>query len=151
MSSNVRSRPICRLLRFALLLVVPLGVAGACGGPLAPEGITFMVSDTTVAAGDTIQLILTNTSAHPLGFNLCLGALERRDDDGWSSVQRYPDYWACPGVMRTLTPGDSATYPQQIFSFIEAGIYRFRDTVEWPLGGGDVPIVSERFRVVGPP
>lgn len=133
---------------FALLLVTSLGAVGACGDPLTLEGISFTVSDTTASTGDTIQLILSNASEHEVGYNLCSGALERREDDGWTSVQRHPDNLGCTAVLRVLPLGESATYPQVIFPFIELGVYRFRATIEWPLGAGNVPIISERFRVI---
>lgn len=133
---------------FALLLVTSLGVVGACDDPLTPEGVSFTVSDTTASTGDTIQLILSNTSEHDLGFNLCFAALERREDDGWISVQRYPDNSACPDNLGRLPSGASTTFPQVIFPFIEPGVYRLRDTIEWPLGAENVPIISERFRVM---
>lgn len=133
---------------FALLLVTSLGVVGACDDPLTPEGVSFTVSDTTASTGDTIQLILSNASEHDLGFNLCFAALERGEVVGWISVQRYPDNLFCPDVLSRLPSGASTTYSQVIFPFIEPAVYRFRVTIEWPIDGERVPIISERFRVM---
>ncbi|GIW52013.1 MAG: hypothetical protein KatS3mg081_1368 [Gemmatimonadales bacterium] len=126
-------------------------LVGACSNPFglkAPD-VDFTTDAAAYLVGDTIRLRLVNRTASPLGFNLCFATLERRADALWERVPRQPldPPVLCPGVLLVLNPGQAATESQPIFDFMEPGVYRFRDKVEWPLNDGRVPIQTAPFEI----
>jgi len=123
------------------------GIIGVLPEGSTPEGIGFAVRDTLVGTGDTVTLVLTNGTAREIGYNLCVGQLERWDGNGWRGVRKMPENSACILPLYTLTPGDSAQYLQPVYDFIEGGSYRFRDTIEWLGDGGRAEVISNGFRV----
>jgi len=140
-----------RVLGFGAALLLP---AACSSGPLAlpdsqtPPGIEFQVADKLFGPGDTIRVNLSNNTEYALGYNLCTANLERRVGGSWLVVQRYPQNTGCILPLYHLPPGESALGVQIVYSFIESGVYRFRDQVDWPLGNyGRVEIVSNAFRI----
>ncbi|MHB1194835.1 MAG: hypothetical protein ACYC6F_17550 [Longimicrobiales bacterium] len=123
------------------------GIVGVLPEASTPEGIQYEVHDTLYSRGDTVTLMLTNSTDRQLGYNLCVGDLELWDGKEWHRVRKMPENSECIVPLYLLTPGDSARYLQPVFDFIEMGIYRFRDSIEWFDDGGRVEIISNGFRV----
>lgn len=147
------------MLREALALVAGIAVVflSACASSAdpdavpaseAPIGLSFLVSETTFTTGDTIRLTLRNDSDDELGYNLCLADLQRRDDGEWVSAQRMPENTACAAMLRLLKPGEAVTETQPVHPFIQPGVYRFRDEVEWPVSGDRFTVISNGFSIV---
>jgi hypothetical protein len=143
--------------RACLLLCVLPVVLLACDSPrVGPmqrsdttAGVTFSVQDTSFKQGDTIAVVLKNESAYTLGYNLCLVDLERKENTGWKTVQRFPNDAACIAVLKALEPRTEANGYQIVYAFIQPGLYRFRGSVDLPVGGGrQVSIVSNSFRIL---
>ena len=142
-------------LRGVVIAVVVVATVGCAGAGIlevlprgsTPEGIGFAVRDTLFGPGDSITLALTNGTAREIGYNLCLGRLERWDGKSWRSVQRRPDDSECTLPLYHLTPGDSVQYRQPVYAFIEGGTYRFRDSIEWLGDGSRAEVISNGFRV----
>lgn len=109
--------------------------------------LTFSVTRSEWAPGDTIRVLLRNDSDQALGYNLCMKVLERRIDGQWRSVQSLPENTACTLQLDVLDPGESALGGLVVHSFIEPGTYRFRTSVEWPLSDGNRELVTNQFRV----
>lgn len=78
-------------------------VAAACAA-CASQSVTLTA---TVSQGRSLELLLRNGSAQPIGYNLCASSLERRSGDGWQPVasQRL-----CTMEVRSLPPGGEARY-----------------------------------------
>ena len=139
-----------RALGFGAALLLP---AACSSGPLAlpdsqtPPGIEFQVADTLFGPGDTIRVNLSNNTEYELGYNLCLVDLERRVDGSWLVVQRFPQNTFCTDQLSILQPGESAFGLQIVYPFLDSGIYRFRDQVEWPLSNGRVELISDGFSI----
>ena len=139
-----------RALGFGAALLLP---AACSSGPLAlpdsqtPPGMEFQVADTLFGPGDTIRVNLNNNSEYELGYNLCLADLERRVAGRWLVVQRFPPGLVCTDQLNILRPGESAFGLQIVYPFLDSGIYRFRDQVEWPLSNGRVEVISDGFRI----
>ena len=136
-----------RALGFAAALLLPT----ACSGPFdsqTPPGIEFQVADELFGPGDTIRVNLSNNTEYELGYNLCLADLERRVDGSWLVVQRYPQDTACITPLYILRPGESTFGLQIVYPFLDSGVYRLRDQVEWPLSGeGRVEVISNGFSI----
>ena len=133
-----------RVLGFGAALLLP----SACNsGPVdAPPGLEFHVAGTLFGPGDTIRMDLSNNTEYELIYNLCLADLERRGARGWPVVQRLPEGAACTTQGLILRPGESAFGLQPVYPFIDSGVYRFRDQIEWPIGDR-VEVVSNTFRI----
>lgn len=89
-------------------------------------------------SANVVHLRLTNGSDSPIGYNLCASALERQDDT-WTQM---PSDIMCTMELRTLSSGATATYEREIREAITPGTYRFRTSVESPLGTGMIGVVS---------
>jgi hypothetical protein len=89
-------------------------------------------------------LTLENHSRRALGYNLCRSVLERQSGDDWVEVPPQPD---CKNEMRALTPGNSDSLIHHRAQPLEPGIYRFRTTIERPLGDAPAPLSTESFAV----
>ena len=139
------------VLGFGAALLLP---AACSSGPLdlpdsqTPPGIEFQVAETLFGPGDTIRVNLSNNTEYALGYNLCTADLERRVDGSWLVVQRYPQDTSCTLQLDILRPGESTFGVQIVYPFLDSGVYRFRDYVEWPLSGeGRVEVIGNGFRI----
>ncbi len=139
-----------RVLGFGAALLLP---AACSSGPLAlpdsqtPLGMEFQVADTLFGPGDTIRVNLSNNTEYELGYNLCFADLERRVDGSWLVVQRYPQGTACITPLYILPPGESTFGLQIVYPFLDSGVYRLRDQVEWPIREGRVDVISNGFSI----
>ena len=139
------------VLGFGVALLLP---AACSSGPLdalpdsqTPPGLEFQVADTLFGSGDTIRVNLSNNTEFELGYNLCIKDLERRVGGSWLVVQRFPPGLVCTEQLNILQPGESAFGLQIVYPFLDSGIYRFRDQVEWPLSNGRVELISNGFSI----
>lgn len=103
------------------------------------------VEPTQSSAGGQVTLTLMNRSEQALGYNLCPVAIERLVGDAWEERSERPAEF-CTMELRVLDPGASATYEHTVPS-LPPGTYRFRASVERPLGGEQAAVVSEQFEV----
>jgi len=78
-----------------------------------------------------MRLTLDNGESHQIGYNLCSSLLERRDGTMWTAV---PTDEVCTAVLLTLNPGRDATFEKRLPSDLPAGEYRYRTSIESPLG-----------------
>lgn len=108
--------------------LVVLGlVLCACGPSMQGGGSgDIRLAAAATAAGDSIELTLTNRSAQEIGYNLCTTAIERRVGDDWQPVRTDR---VCTMELRTLQPGAEATYRTTLPPGTTAGDYRFHTTV----------------------
>ncbi len=135
-----------RVLGYCAALFLP---AACNSGALdAPPGLDLHVAGGPFGPGDTIRMNLSNNTDNELGYNLCVADLERAVARLWVVVQRLPESGACILLLVILPPGESATGFQLVYPFIDSGVYRFRARVEWPLGDGQVEVVSNTFSIV---
>ena len=140
--------------RSGMIWVLPILGAAGCEvtGPderAGPEGITLDVPGTTWERGDTIPLRLRNDAGQDLGYNLCFRVLERRVVGSWVAVQSTPEPPVCTAELRRLQPGEEAVAAQVVHPFVSDGTYRFRTSIEWPVGDGSVPVTSDPFLIAG--
>jgi hypothetical protein len=113
-----------------------------------PAGVADLrVSPAEARAGEEVMLTLENRSDRELGYNLCPAVLDRRTDAGWEEWPEAPAE-VCTMELRTLAPARSGSYRHTLPSGMPAGEYRFRTTVEAPLGEGRVDVASAPFEVV---
>ena len=141
------------LIRAIAAAIVVLAGCGEATGPhidgIAPPGLDLHVAGGPFGLGDTIRMNLSNNTDNELGYNLCVADLERWIARRWLVVQRLPEGAGCTGELNRLPPGESAFGLQLVYPFIDSGVYRFRDQVEWPLGSSLVEVVSNTFRIAG--
>lgn len=145
--SGPRPRP-SRDVRFLALLSIAL--LGACAPPRQqndlPASVKLEVEPGEVAGGDSITLRLDNSSAAPIGFNLCSSEMERRVADEW---QQLPSDRICTRELRIIAAGEEARYRLQIPAGLAPGEYRFHTSVEMQDRGASESVRSEPFRVRG--
>lgn len=136
------------------LVAAALATLWACSesseGPLAssetPTGLEFAVASEVYSVGDTAEVVLANRSDMRLGYNLCTAKLERQRDSTWEAIERHPGI-DCTLPQGILDPGASVSELQPIGPWMPSGVYRFRDEVEWPLGGESHTVISNEFRI----
>ena len=136
-------------------LIVPLLFLAGCGpGSDAPPpggfpppaaGLRLTVEPQVASSGSSVALILFNGTARPVGYNLCMSALERWQSGSWQTV---PEDGVCTAELRTLQPGDQARHPKTLPATLSAGDYRYVTRVESPLNGGPLQrVASDPFAV----
>lgn len=112
----------------------PQGGDGASGPDRpVPAGLDFAVEPGIAAPGAAVTLVLSNGTAHQIGYNLCGSGLEQRQGGSWRAV---PQDGVCTRELRILAPGQQARYQTRLPGFLAAGEYRFRTGVETPLNRG---------------
>lgn len=132
-------------MRYTLLTALLL--LSACGQALQNGSgpIALTVDPPTVAAGDSVTLILRNDSPEPVGYNLCSGTLEVSFEGAW---QRVPSDRICTMEIRILAPGEVTRYPLALEPGLAPGDYRYVTSVDAMEEGHRGPLRSATFRVV---
>lgn len=95
-------------------------------------------------SGKSVQLTLRNQSTQPIGYNLCLSALERLDGASWVNVAADT---VCTMQLNTLQPAGTATFDHRLPPGLPRGQYRYVTNVENPLGTSQVRIPSDPLTV----
>lgn len=133
------------------LLMLPMLAAIACSTPVeeAPAELQFAAEAAAYDRGDTVRILLHNQSSFELGYNFCMGSLERIVGGSWVETRRWSGAGICPAIMLVLEPGGVAVARQPILDFMPPGTYRFRHSVAWPLSGGWVTITTRPFLIRG--
>jgi hypothetical protein len=129
----------------ALGLIVAAGCAPVRTAPASPE-IQLAVERSATSPGDSLVLVLENSSGAPVGYNLCASGLERRQGGEWQVV---PSDRVCTMELRTLSPGAQTRYPLAPSPELPPGEYRAVTGVERLTTGERLVVVSEPFRVPG--
>lgn len=127
-------------------IVAPLIGLFACAPGATPgeEQITFTASPVVVPAGDSVTVTLATTLEGGVGYNLCSSALERQSGYDWQVV---PADRVCTMELRTLQPGEEATFTFHLPVTLEPGEYRYHSRVEALTVGEMRDIRTEPFTV----
>ena len=135
------------MMRYLSTLFVLAGLA-ACQVPQqAPErGVRFATDQAAYAPGADVQLQLENQTEGPIGYNLCVSALERETETGW-----LPEGEAeiCTMVQHGLEPRDGATYTKRLGTDLPPGRYRFVTDIEYQPTGQREQHATDPFSVGG--
>lgn len=129
---------------FLLVGLMSLVAACATGLQTGAGGISLSAQPQALAAGETITLTLRNDSPGDVGYNLCSSTLEQRVGEGWQPVATDR---VCTMELRTLAPGQVATYPMELPAAATAGEYRYVTAVELMEMGTRGGVQSEVFRI----
>jgi hypothetical protein len=135
----------------SLSAVAGVMLAAACMPPQPEEDAEtafaeLRVNRSMVAAGGEIELTLVNRSQNQIGYNLCTASLERLLAEEWQQVPESPAE-VCTMELRILQPGGSDSFQHTMPAALQAGVYRFRTGVEYPLGDSFTAVTSGRFEV----
>lgn len=158
---TMKDRPNSRIPWLALSLLVALaGCEGSASGPeLGTGGLEVgnallgseagVVLETDAEAydpGDTMTLTLANQGSEPVGYNLCVHALERRSGDVWTSVDSER---VCTAHLETLESGQTAAYGTTVPADLASGEYRVRLALYLPDREEQRDVTSGTFQVGG--
>lgn len=80
------------------------------------------VSLSAARSGSEVTLTLRNDSAAEVQYNLCTSALQRSASGVWSELQTGD---VCTMELRSLQPGQSATFVKSLPSGLGSGEYRY--------------------------
>lgn len=132
----------------ALLLAgcaaTPFGPADVCQD--TPAGLAYTVQSATAEAGGNVALSLHNQSAEPIGYNLCIGALEELRGPLWIPALSAAN--ACPDAWSTLEPGQQAAAEVPLPAGLEPSDYRVVTRLRVPPDGLPVrQIRSDPFAI----
>ena len=128
-------------------LVLLSGCAALPPGSGPPAGLDYTVQSATAAPGESVAVSLHNRSAAPIGYNLCIGALEQLRGPLWIPALSAAN--ACPDTWSTLEPGQQATAEAPLPAGLGAGHYRFVTRLKVPPEGLPVTQVrSDPFSIV---
>jgi len=119
----------------AFLFLLLAGCATTASGPAA---VTLNAAKT----GERVTLTLRNDATAPAGYNLCSSTLQRNEGGTWANV---PTDEMCTRELRSLEPGDTATFQKTLPAGASAGEYRYATTVHVSEQGREVS--SNSFRV----
>ncbi|MBW3554062.1 MAG: hypothetical protein KY466_11150 [Gemmatimonadetes bacterium] len=134
-------------LRAGLTIVMALlWACGPSGSARDRSGDASLTVEPEVAQpGDSVVLLLRNTSREAIGYNLCTSRLERRDEGDWL---RLPPDRVCTMELRTLPPGEVARYALELPADLAAGSYRYLAMIARLEARSRDTVVTERFEVV---
>jgi hypothetical protein len=134
---------------FPVLVLAGCGTLGLGSRPQvqdAPAGLAYTVQPVAAVPGGNATLTLHNGTGEPIGYNLCVGALERLGGGLW--VPALSSANSCPPLWHTLEPGQHASAEAALPAGLEAGDYRFVTKVDVPLGGWpEADVRSDPFTV----
>lgn len=118
----------------------------ACAPGATPfdDSITLTASPVVLPAGDSVTVILATTLEGGVGYNLCSSALERQSGYDWQVV---PADRVCTMELRTLQPGEEATFTFHLPVTLEPGEYRYHARVEALTAGEMHDVRTEPFTV----
>ena len=137
----------------SILALIAIVAASGCHqagmtGPLGPgsDPPSLIATDRAAyTAGSDITFRLTNRTAVGVGYNLCRARLERRDGEGdWRPVM-YSLGEVCTAELRTLRPGQSASYAFKTEPKLRPGHYRISTDLEDLQGRSRFVAVSNVF------
>ena len=114
----------------------------------APAGVAYSVQPGSAVPGGSAVVTLRNGSNEPIGYNLCIGALERREADLW--VPALSSANACSPALSMLAPGEEASAETALPAGLEGGDYRFVTQVGLAGNWARSQVRSESFSVSGP-
>lgn len=124
----------------------PPAERGVEGTRVAAEEGMLRTERESYAAGEPVRLVLDNQSGDPLGGNLCMSALERREDQQWVDVPG-PSDEVCTGELRVVAPGGQLSHEFRFRQDLPPGEYRFRTRVENIATNVDTHEVSNPFQL----
>jgi hypothetical protein len=99
---------------------------GSTGSQSAASGVALSLSRDAVASGDSITLVLRNTSDAVVGYNLCPSTLNRKAGGEWVPI---PSDRVCTMELRSLDSGQEDRFTLQLPDDLEPGQYRFENTI----------------------
>lgn len=119
----------------------------ACAGCMAgqevtPPGVAFEVRPASPTPGQRVTLVLRNSGAGTLGYNLCTSALTRQAAATWDPV---PSDRVCTMELRSLEPGNEDTFDLELPLDLQPGTYRFETRVERFDEGESDELATEPF------
>src|SRR5688572_24596127 len=132
-------------------IVLSLVLLAACA-PVAstpPPPAAGSRSDVVLLSAERLdaaryRLILQNGYNGQVGYNLCASGLQRWSDSGWQPVETGE---MCTMELRSLPPGQDATFEKRLPDGLAAGRYRYVTSVEIPMGTEQVLVVTAPFDV----
>jgi hypothetical protein len=98
----------------------------------------------TYRVGAPISIRLTNTTDRVVGYNLCRAKLERSHDGDWQEIMASLAE-ACTAELRSLRPGQSATFAFRTPASARGGDYRVRVFLEDQRAAQRVEAISNMF------
>ncbi len=114
------------------------------GSPTSPQPsgeAKLSASPQQVAQAATVTLALANGTTEPLGYNLCTSVLLASDGSPVRGDR------VCTMELRTLEPGNTATYPYELPASVGPGSYRFSTSVERMRSGTRTAVTSNEITV----
>jgi hypothetical protein len=124
------------------LLLVLVACAPATSAPPPADGSSAVHFAAERVSSGVIRLSLDNGEHHPIGYNLCPSALQRRSGAEWVNI---PSDQVCTMQLNTLNPGADATFEKQLPASLPAGEYRYVTSIESPLGSTMTGIATSPF------
>ena len=135
-------RRIAFLLTAFLVTCAPVPVTST---PPPADGHASVV---TLAAerldADRVRLILQNGYSGAVGYNLCTSGLQKRNGSAWDQVETGD---ICTMELRSLPPGQDATFEKRLPENLPSGEYRYSTSVEIPMRNAQVRVATDAFAV----
>ena len=146
----------CRIAASMRLSIVPIILLlGACAtqqnpalfeAEYPPAGVQLATAPGTSAPGGVVDLSLQNGAARPVGYNLCIAALEQLEAGLWVPARSHAV--SCPQSFASLGAGATATGQAALPASLAPGLYRFVTQLSASSESlPDVQLRGEPFRV----
>lgn len=118
---------LASIVRRAGLILVVLALAGCRSSTAADRFVEVTTDRREYRTGNVVTVTVTNVSAEPIGYNLCVHRIERRTAGGWRMASAFPPPGsACIAILLTLEPGASTAIQVRLPQELPGGIYRVR-------------------------
>jgi hypothetical protein len=135
------------------LTAAALAVLAACEGVTGPAPeLRITPNETAYVSGGTATLTVQNLSDEVLFYNLCPAEFERREGQGWVTLDFEP-LKLCNAALFQLQPGESASEQVKLPTVSGTDTYRVVfPYISTSAGGGELPRerkASKPFTVAG--
>jgi hypothetical protein len=142
-------------MRCSIKIAIVLALAGCetgghhrepyTGGAAYPHAMQMIsTGGRTYRVGAPVSIRLTNTTDRAVGYNLCRAKLERSHDGDWQEIM--PSLGeVCTAELRSLRPGQSATFVFRTPAGARGGDYRVRAFLEDQRAPRSIEAISNMF------
>ncbi|HWV56512.1 MAG TPA: hypothetical protein VNZ57_03490 [Longimicrobiales bacterium] len=136
--------------RFGSFLLI-IAITAACTSTQSDnspplDGVSLSHSPESPSPGDSVTLVLRNGSDGTVGYNLCTSSLFRQSGSDWVPV---PEDRICTMELRSLAPGEQATYTLRLPPGLEPGTYRYQTPIDGPESGESGQASAPPFAISG--
>lgn len=112
---------------FWLSIVISMTVLSCVpnrGVPSEADRVMIVPKDSVYHSGDTVEILVINSTAQSLRYNFCWQQLEIRKEDTWVVVDSFPPGLVCASDLLEMRPHARLSVRVKLKNELDDGVYR---------------------------